>query len=60
MLGKYGTEYEFGPGYCQVKATKPDGKVFYIPFDDMIMMVADYKRRMINAMTDAEVVGLGK
>ena len=56
LIGKYRTQYEFDGQ--MVKVTKPTGDIFYVPLDDMVMMIAAYKRRLINTTPDAELLGL--
>ena len=56
LIGKYRVQYEFD--HQQVKVTYTDGRVIYIPFDDMVMVVAAYKRRLIMTTSSAKLLGL--
>ena len=55
VVGIHGTRYIVG---VNVQAEKPDGKVFFIPLEDIIQIVAQMKRIKYTRQSDAEILGL--
>jgi hypothetical protein len=47
LTGKHKTEYTIDSEQFVVIVKKPDGKKFYIPIDDLMMIVAYIKREQM-------------
>ena len=56
--GIYGAKYEFQKQ--NVKVEKPDGKTFYVPIADLVMLVAEMKRQRLSSEDDYAILGIAQ